>query len=241
MKIENFGQTLIAFGFLGIVIVGGLYLLPWKKMLAGREIIMVVGEAKSKQKSQIATFSAGVTVVKDKKDEAVKEVNEKVAAIIEALKNYGIKAEDIKTQNISIYQAQEQYWEDGKQKVRQGQWNVSNSVEVVLRDVDRASGLADLITSSGANNVYGPTFSLDDTAAVEIALFGEAMKDAKARAEAIAEASGRKLGKVVGVAEGYSGSSVYGYAMKEAGGGGSAVEPGTGTVSKTITVSFEME
>ena len=58
------------------------------------ETVTVSGEAKSNLKNQIASFSAGVNVTKDNKDEAVKEVNGKVEAIIKAVKEFGITEGD---------------------------------------------------------------------------------------------------------------------------------------------------
>jgi uncharacterized protein YggE len=248
---EQKGNTQIVVAMFGLtlLLIVAAFVLPWRRIDWGKvsykpaEMVTVTGEAKSRQKNQIAKFNAGVDSVKDKKEEAVKEVNEKVAALIEAAKKFGIEEGDIQTQNLSIYQNEEQYWEGGSQKSRKGQWRVSNSVEITLRDVAKGADLADLLTSSGANNVYGPNFQFDDTSKAEKELFDAAMKDAKEKAELIAKSSGRKLGKVMVVNEG-SGGPVFGVMnMKEGAGGagGAPIEPGSGTVSKNLTVSFELK
>lgn len=206
------------------------------------EIITVSGEAKKIQKNQIASFTAGVEAVNDKKEVAVKEVNDKVAALITAVKNFGITATDIKTQNASTYQSEETYWDNGVQKSRKGQWRIANSIEIVLRDVDKASQLTDLLNASGATNVYGPNFQMDDTNKVDAELFTKAMDNAREKAEAMAKASGRKLGKVMSVSEGGSVANYPVYAMKEGmGGGGAPIEPGSATVTKTVSVVFELK
>jgi uncharacterized protein len=203
----------------------------------------VSGEAKTQQKNQIATFTAGVDAVNDSKDVAVKEVNTKMESLTIAAKNFGISPADIKTQNLSYYQSEEAYWDNGVQKTRKGQWRVSNSIEITLREIDKASVMADMLASSGANNVYGPNFQFDDTSKIENTLFDEAIKNAKEKAEIIAKSSGRVLGKVMSVSEGASSSNVYPmYASKGAeGGGGAPVEVGSGTVSKSVTVVFELK
>lgn len=246
MKANIINISIIIILVLGVLF-AGCFLLPWDSMNWGKlqlisaQTVTVSGEAKSKQKSQIATFNAGVNSTKDSKDEAVAEVNQKIAAIIDALKKFGIKPEDLKTQNLSIYQSQEQYWEDSRQKTRPGQWQVNASVEITLRDVDRATDLANLLTSSGATNVYGPNFSLDNTQQAEKALLEEAINNAKEKADIMAQATGKKVAKVINIVEG---SQTTGYLpmMREAGGGGGgAIEPGSGTVSKTVTVTFELK
>ena len=232
---------------LAAVVVGlGIYFVPqmnWGRVtMQPGEIITVTGEAKKIQKNQIASFTAGVESVNDKKDVAVKEVNDKVTALIEAVKNFGIKAQDIKTQNSSTYQSEEMYWDNGVQKSRKGQWRVSNSIEIVLREVDKTSALTDLLNASGANNVFGPNFQTDDNNKVESDLYEEAMKNAKEKALVMARASGRNLGKVMSVNEGGSVSNFpIMYAAKDGMGGGAPIEPGSSTVTKSVTVVFELK
>lgn len=228
-------------------LLAGAYLIPWKNTQWGRvelqpsSTITVIGEADSQVKSQIASFNAGVSAINDNKDTAVAEVNQKVNAITTAVKTFGIPAEDIQTQNLSIYQNEEQYYEDGRQKTRAGQWRVNNSIDIKLRDVNRASELANLLSSSGATNVYGPNFTLDDTQAAETELLDLAVQNARQKAEKIAASSSRSLGKTISVTEGGAATPPILYGRMEAGGGGGAdLQPGSGTVSKTVTVTFEL-
>jgi uncharacterized protein YggE len=111
--------------------------------------VTVVGEASNQEANQVASYNAGVNAVNDNKDAAIKEVNDKVSAMIESVKGFGIEDKDIKTSNLNIYQNQESFYEEGSgaQKQRLGQWNVSNSVEIKLRDIARASELAELLSS----------------------------------------------------------------------------------------------
>jgi len=233
-----------------VVLFLALFFLPLRKIEWGKirwqepETITVVGEAKSVQKNQIATFNAGVDSVQNDKNKAVEEVNQKVTQLIEEIKKFGIDEKDIKTQNLSIYQQEEGYYEDGVQRTRKGQWRVNNTIEIKLRQVERASDLTSLLTSSGANNVYGPNFSFEDTSKAEKDLFEAAMKDAKDKAEILAKASGRTVGKIVNIVEGsnYSNSPYLSVKMADGmGGGGAPVEVGSGTVSQNLTVVFELK
>lgn len=226
-----------------LVALGGMFLPSWGKLrLLAPHTITVVGEAKSQEKSQIAIFTAGVNAFNDDKNAAVSDVNKKVEAIIEAVKEFGVTSEDIKTQSMNIYQNQDQYYEDGRQKYRPGQWNVGNTVEIKLRNVDRAASLAGVLTKSGATNVYGPNFTFDDTSEQSTALLDAAFKNAQTKAAKVAQSTGRKLGKVVSVTEAGAMQQPVMYRMEGGGGGGGgAVEPGSGTVSKTVTVTFELE
>lgn len=226
-----------------LVAAGGMFLPSWGKLrLLAPHTITVVGEAKSQEKSQIAIFTAGVSAFNDDKNAAVNDVNKKVEAIIVGVKEFGVTSEDIKTQSMNIYQNQDQYYEEGRQKFRPGQWNVSNTVEIKLRNVDRAASLAGVLTKSGATNVYGPNFTFDDTSEQSTALLDAAYKNAQTKAAKVAQSTGRKLGKVVSVTEAGAMQQPIMYRMEGGGGGGGgAVEPGSGTVSKTVTVTFELD
>jgi len=222
------------------------FFLPWNTIKWGTiatqpaRTITITGQAVSKQQNQIATFTAGVSSTKDNKQDATNEVNSKINAIVEAAKAFGIKTEDIKTQYISVYQNQEQYYEDNRQKTRPGQWNVSNSASFILRDVTRAGTLTDTLSRAGATNINGPQFSMDETTDIENSLLGEAIANARKKAELVAKGANKKLGEIIAISEGANvaqGMPIY---LSNGGGGGGA-EAGTATVQKTVTVIFELK
>jgi hypothetical protein len=249
-KSFSFLSNLFVSVFVLGLLLSAFYFLPLKDIKWGKieftqpSTIVVTGIAESKEKTQIATFTAGVSAVSDNKDEAVNSVNQKVEGIINAVLKFGIERSDIKTENLNIYQQEETYWDEGRQKTRPGQWRVSNNISIVLRNVDRASELSKVLTQTGATNVYGPNFSFDDTKAVEESLIKDAIENAKNKAQKIADLSGKKLGGIVSVSEGYP-SQVIPYLKSDiglgGGGGGAPIEPGSGTVSKTVTVIFEIK
>jgi len=236
-------ELLMFTGIFAVVLLAGMFFIPWRQVTWGRfkvapgDTITVMGEAKTQQRNQKATFSAGVNAISDNKDTAVADVNKKIQAIIDGAKAFGISSEDIKTQNLNIYQGEETYYEDNRQKVRPGQWRISNTVEITLSNVERTQALTDMLTQSGATNIYGPNFTLDDTTDAERALIEEAMNNAREKALQVAGVSGRKLGKMSSFTEGYQASAPV-YRME--GGGGGGAEPGTGTVTKTVTVTYEI-
>ncbi len=243
----NIGKILTAplLYILVLVVGGGYWYTNYISMKSNT--VSVSGYADTSVKNQVASFSAGVSAVNDKKEIAVKEVNDKVDSITNAVKLFGVPAEDIKTESISVYQQQDSYYdykEDGSsvQKSRPGQWNISNSITIKLRDVEKTSKLVDLLTASGATNVYGPNFTVSDVSETENSLVGLAIENAKAKATEIANKSGRKLGRILSIDETSSGSSYYPmYDRAQGGGGGAPSEAGTSQVSKTLFVVFELK
>jgi len=237
--------------FLVFVILLVSYFFPWRKINWGNftlsyiETITVSGLSEKKEKNQVASFSAGVTAYNDSKEKAIEEVDSKISQITNAVKTFGIPDNDIQTQSLSIYQNQDYVYEGDRQKYKPGQWSVSNSINVTLRNIARASELATLLASSGANNVYGPNFSLEDTKETEKALLGEAVNEARKKAEVIASSSGKKLGKIISVSEGGLGNN-YGPTFSAdykgmGGGGGIPIEVGTTNIQKSVTVVFEIK
>jgi len=215
-----------------VLVVLFTYLTPWSKLIKS-DSVTVTGDAKTTVKNQIANFSAGVSASNNNKETAVNEVNTKTTELIKAVKAFGIADKDIQTNNISVY-------EDKLSKV--GTWNVNNSIEITLRNVDKAAGLVDVLNRSQANHVYGPNFRVDDTTEAENSLYDLAVKDARTKAELIAKASGRSLGKVIMVVDGGQVNNIYPMMAKaDTSGGGAPVEQGSATVSKSMTVTFELK
>jgi uncharacterized protein len=247
MKQNYFINALAAILFFFAVGLGAIYIFPWgnvdwgKVSLIQDNLIVVTGTSKEQKRNEIARFTAGASAVNDDRDTAVNEVNGIVTKITEAVKTFGVKDEDIKTSNLSIYQEEENYYEEGVQKRRKGQWRVSNNVEVVLRNVDEASQLADILTKNGATNVYGPMLTLDDSQKAGDELLASAIEDAREKAEIMAEAAGGSLGEVVSVVEGSSPTSIYRAMSEMGGGGGIPIEPGSSMVSKSVVVSFRLK
>jgi len=240
-------QYLLSAGIILFVLaIVGAFLLPWRSVNWGTfawrpaSSVTVIGEAKQEEQNKRANFTAGINVIKDKKEDATTEANTKITAIIDAVKNFGIKPEDIQTQNLSIYQEEETYTEGGKQKRRPGQWRVSNSVDITLRDVQKAGALAEVLSKAGANSVYGPNFTLEDNPESRNALLSTAVADARKKAEILAKAAGKTLGTIITLSEGTTGQEQT-MQFEGAGiGGGADLQPGSETVRKSVTVTFSL-
>jgi uncharacterized protein YggE len=218
--------------------------------------ITVTGSATGDVSNQKASFGATVMVTNADKQTAVDSVNSKMTALIDVVKNFGIASEDIKTQSVSVYQipatpvpVRGTTGSSGASTLiypvppvgNGGDWQASNSITITLRDVNKASGLADLLQSSGATSVWGPNFTTGDNTSADVDLLAKAVADAKSKAETIAKAGGQTIGRMINVQEGGS-SPIYPLAMtKEASGTTTPTEPGTSTLSKSVTVVFELK
>jgi hypothetical protein len=123
-----------------------------------------------------------------------------------------------------------------------GQYHVSNMVEVVIRDLNRVSTVLDTAAASGANNMWGITFGIDETSGVEAKARELAASDAEKRAKVLAQLSGVAVGPVVSVSEvvGTSGMPMPMPVALAAGAerGGTPVSPGEVTFTTQLQVVY---
>ena len=161
--------------------------------------------------------------------------------MIKAVKAEGVAAADIKTQGMSVYQQEESYWDNGVQKSRPSSWRVSNNIEITIRDTDKVKSVMAALTDSGATNVNGPYYSVNNQAdPMDESLRKAAYEDAVRKAQQMAKLAGRKLGKVLSMEEGGTSQNIY-PVTGLGGGGGGGFEPGTAAVARMVTVEFELE
>lgn len=213
---------------------------------APQATITVTGEAKVDQIPQIGRFSASVTVFNPDKQTAVNEVNIKMEKLVKDVKDFGIDPKDIQTQSVSVNEISSEpeiMIYPPRPRDELNGWQAANSVTLTLRNIDQASGLTNLLQSSGVTDFSGPSFSLDDTAEIQADLLAKAIEDAKTKAAKAASAGGRKLGKMITVSEGYGYNPMPLFRASSAkmDRADAPVEPGTERVSQTATVVFELK
>jgi len=218
--------------------------------------ITVSGTAKKEQLNQIANFTAGVESIEETKEEALNKANEAMNQLIAKVKEFGIRAEDIQTQETNVYQETEYVSADSSVRnliypqpdggdAQKGDWRANNSVTIKLREVDKAEALLAILNTSDANYVYGPNFSVDDTEALGDDLLSEAVNNARAKAEKVAAANNQQVGKIISLTEegSYPVYESYKSAVPITGGAtvvDARLEPGSSTTTKTVSVTFEL-
>lgn len=206
-----------------------------------KRYITVTGTSTGQQANETAKFTATISYKDATKATAVAVVNKQSQKIIARVKALEILDSDIKTQSTNIYQDQDMYYENGVQKYRLGNWNVSTSIEITLRDLTKSATLTALLAKFDYTSVWGPDLSINQENVNEEELLAKAYEDASKKAQGLAGSMGKRLGKVLSAVEGYSNTGSA-YPLKEAGmgGGGGGLEPGSTDVTKTLTVTFEL-
>ncbi|MCK9307789.1 MAG: SIMPL domain-containing protein [Methanoculleus sp.] len=131
---------------------------------------------------------------------AQQENAQRMDAVINALKNAGIPAKDIRTTGYNIIPVTENNnrpipADTGVPDLRIQFYRVINTVEVTLNDVNRAGEIVDLAVENGANRVDRFSFTLSD--AKQQQFRSEALTAAVAQARGDADAVAAALGKTI--------------------------------------------
>ena len=144
------------------------------------------------------TFNVGVQTVANTVDEAVKENNRRVASVIAALRQAGAEERQIQTSQFNIWPQQEH----GQGKLpRIVGYQVTNTVTVRSTKVAEAGRLLGVAIAAGVNTSSGINFEVSDPAAGRERGLRAAFEDARAKASALAQASGRTLDRAMHIAE----------------------------------------
>ena len=220
---------------------------PASSGLAVARTITVVGRGEVKVKPEVANTTVGVEALAPTVDAAMEDAQARMDAVLAALKKLGIAEKDIQTSNFSINfeRTQTSMPEGTKTESTQpaGFYRVSNMVQITIRDLKQVGAVLDAAVKAGANNVWGITFGLDNTDALEVQAREAAVKNARARAESLAGLTGVTVGDVVAVSEviGNVPSVMYSAAEGRGGGGGTPVEPGEVSFTTQIQIVYAIK
>ena len=187
---------------LGIIIFGAIVIvsiLRDKIVESSQNQVSITGQGKITYQPDIAKITLGVQIDRRQTSEqAINELNERMARIISALEQVGISKEDIETQNYSL---QTQYdYKDGVQTVAGYDANQKLIVKVrdIQNDKEKVGNVISFASQAGSNQMLGVSFSIDDMNELKQQARILAIEDARKKSASLAAAAGIRLGKVVG-------------------------------------------
>ncbi|ROU07065.1 SIMPL domain-containing protein [Lysobacter sp. yr284] len=208
-------------------------------------LLSVSAESTAKRTPNIATVSTGVVTQAADANAAMRANAEQMAKVVAAIKAAGIAERDIQTSGINL-NPQYRYQENQPPQITGYQAN--NNVNIVIRDISKVGKILDSLVATGANQINGPTFDLDDKdkdAAFDEARRG-AIEKAQARAEMYAKTLGMKVRRIVSVSEGGRFAPpmpmpMMAMRMEKAGAAAdTSVSPGENSLSMNLDVVFEL-
>ena len=192
----------------------------------------------------LAIISAGVQTLQPTATGAIEENAARMERVRAALKRAGIADRDIQTSTISL---NPEYRYAENQPPRLTGYRASNNVNVKFRDLKRTGAILDALVAEGANQLNGPSLTIDKPESAYDEARVKAIAAGQARAELYARALGKRIVRILSVSE--SGAFVpppMPYAMRDGAQAASAVaktevDPGTQELSVSVSMSFELQ
>lgn len=214
------------------------------KVKEGREIgkntISINGQGKGLAKPEIGQVDLSVVTEAKTVSPAVSENTSKMNKIIGAMKDLDIKEEDLKTISYNIYPRYQ--YKEGKSEIIG--YEVSQTLRVKIRDLDKTSQILEKGADLGANLVGSLNFTFDEPEKLKDQARQKAILSAKRKAEDLTKVLGVRLGKIVGFTESTEPEPTpfYYEALKGVGGGGEEpqIQTGQNEIEARVTLTYEI-
>jgi uncharacterized protein len=159
-------------------------------------VVEAIGEGELNLPAEEATLSLGVTNQAATAKDALEENAATMTTVLAALAKAGFAPPSVSTRSVSLSPAME-YPQGGAPRVVG--YRATNTVQVKTRDPASIGRALDAAVGAGANVSTGLAFGLADPRAAETQALRLAVQDAQRRAAAMADALGKRLGRVVDV------------------------------------------
>ena len=212
--------------------------------LADGTTLSVTGNGTVLVESDLAIVTVGVQETSKDVLEAQSTVNEKIAAIKQALLDAGVEESSINTDSINIY-ANYDYSDNTEVIVG---YTARNSLSVRTTDMDNVGSLIDAAFAAGANTLDNVQFTVQDDSEAREQALTKAVEDARRKADVLAAAAGLQIASIASIAESgvYTYDSMRNYAMMdeaatESGGAGTLVQAALVSVDASVSMEFELQ
>ena len=190
----------------------------------------------------VAIISAGVVSRSATATGALQNTADRMSRVLTALKRAGVEDRDIQTSNVSL-NPEYRYVEN--QPPQLVGYSASNTVTVRFRDIRNSGKILDALVAQGANQINGPTLTVDKPESALDEARAKAIAIGRARAELYARSLGLRVVRVVSVNE--SGGSypvpppMPMYARADMAQAKTSIEPGEQKLQVNLAITFELQ
>ena len=199
----------------------------------------VVATGEAERVPDLARVSAGVVSTAPTASAAVAQNAQRMAAVRAALRRAGIADRDIQTSNLSL---SPEYREGENRAPQIAGYRASNEVTVVFHDIAATGRILDALVAEGANQINGPSLTIEHPEAALDEARVKALAAARARAELYAGAAGKHVVRMVAISEAGGEGAVpmrgFTNALPKA---ATSIDAGTQTLSVSLSVTFELD
>ena len=192
----------------------------------------------------IARISAGVVTQAPTASAALAQNAQRMESVVAALRRAGIAERDIQTSSINLH-PDYRHDERGAAPPQLIGYRASNEVSVRFRDIANAGKVIDALVAEGANQINGPTLTIDKPDAALDEARAKAVVAGRARADLYARSMGLRVVRIVAVSE--SGGSypvppsMPMMAQVRAEAADSKIDPGEQKLQVNLAMTFELQ
>ncbi|HEU0165839.1 MAG TPA: SIMPL domain-containing protein [Thermomicrobiales bacterium] len=147
----------------------------------------------------MATISFGVENQSRLLEDAQTSNSTAITKVTKALTDGGVDAKDIQTSSYYVYPISK--YDDSGNYVGVTGYQVSTTLSVKVKDLDKLGTLLDSAVAAGANFVYGISFSVEDPSKPADQARAAAVADARGKADTLAKAAGLVITGVYSINE----------------------------------------
>lgn len=155
--------------------------------------ITVSGQAKATAAPDRARVTLGVDADAATARAAQKAAAERMNSVFTAMRGAGLAEHDLKTLSVTLEPIREFDPKNGGERLRG--YRASNRIQLTLVDPGTAGAIIDSAVAAGANEVAEIAYYLDDPGALRAKALAAALRDARKRADALANAAGLQIGR----------------------------------------------
>jgi uncharacterized protein YggE len=189
----------------------------------------------------LAIISAGVVTRSSTATGAIQDAANRMERVRAELKRAGIDDRDIQTSNVSLNP--EYLYENNKPPKLVG-YSASNTINVRFREIRNAGKILDALVREGANQINGPSLTIEQPQAALDEARTRAVAFGRARAELYARSLGLRVVRVVSVSEsgGYPVPPPMPVMMEaRAQAADTKIDPGEQKLQVTLAMTFELQ
>src|SRR3954447_11086063 len=146
----------------------------------------------------IAIISTGVVTRSTTAGSAIQQAATRMARLRAALKAAGVEDRDIQTSHLNL---SPEYRYETNQSPKLTGYSASNNLSVRFRDIASAGKIIDAVVAEGANQINGPTLTIDKPESALDEARAKAVAIGRARADLYARSLGLRVVRVVSVSE----------------------------------------
>ncbi|MEM9938615.1 MAG: SIMPL domain-containing protein [Pseudomonadota bacterium] len=161
--------------------------------------ISATGEVQ--REPDIAFIMAGVTTEAETASEAMQANASAMTGVFEALDAANIARRDMQTSNFSLQPRYDYSNRSSGSSPQLTGYQATNQLTVKVRELETLGETMDALVEAGGNTFSGLRFGLEDERSARDEARGIAMRDAIARAELYADASGYSVARIVTISE----------------------------------------